>query len=133
MKSSLLISLAVLALFACSSSAVSEGDLEGKTFQAKLDIPKNANSNNPMAALMLAMMANMKAKYSFKNNNTGVYTAEAGTMATNQDFTWTIENDTLKIDPVNGSEAKSSRYFIQAEETGYTLKDSTVTVHLTKE
>lgn len=133
MKSRLPILLVVLSLLACSSSDVSESELAGNTFQAKLDIPKQANNSNPMAALMMAMMANMKAKYTFKSGNMGTYVAEAGVMTTNQEFTWKIENDTLKITPTNGSEAKNSQYFIQPEENGYVLKDSTVTVHLTKE
>lgn len=132
MKQSLILFSALL-LASCSSNKVSNGDLEGKTFQAKLSINPAQMQDNPMAAMAMSMMANMKAQLIFKDAGKGDYKAEMGMMTSNQPFDWTLESDTLKIASTKGSAIKPGNYFIQPTEDGFSLKSDSVTVTLTKQ
>ena len=113
----------LMCLVACNSNSVSESDLEGKSFTAKMQMD-TAMIKNPFAAGIMAMA---KMEYRFQDDNKGIYHAEMGSMTHDAPIKWSVEGDSLRIE----QDTTKRSYLIQKAENGFTIVDKATKVELT--
>ncbi|WP_461095020.1 hypothetical protein [Spirosoma gilvum] len=107
---------------------LTQKDLEGKTFEGKLQIksPDHQKNNSLTKAYEQAKLA-----YQFNANNQVFYQINLGGMTNKSAFTWHLKGDSLTFERMENGQIKTKRYFIQRTSTGLTLDNDEYRSYLT--
>lgn len=133
MKIRLLLFAFALIATACQSGKFSDNDFSGKTFAAKFRLDNLGKKDDPSIGIALAMLGNMKAKYTFNDDNTGTYRAEMGSISHESPMKWAVRNDSLFIETKSREGLSKQAFAIASSNEGYVISQDSIKVELVSE
>jgi hypothetical protein len=122
MNQSYLLFLLLLTLGCQKEGKVSESDLSGKTFTAKMRV----DSVNDKTGMLTGILAMTKIEYQFNNNKKGIYHTDIGSMVSDRPFSWSIIGDTLIVEDKD----RTQKHLIKRTDTGFSIASNGVRLDL---